>query len=159
MKSITLPLHELLDYMWGYRSLSNANIQLAEQIKALDPLEELCHVELASDTEHPPGENKAEGPPNPRLGIVWKKKDWDTSIHKWRLEKSESERVRVESFRRMELIDRLVVGIKSKFGLDKDLAINMANTIYISNNVELAKQFGVSEIELRTNREQIPRKV
>lgn len=153
MKLITIPLHELLDYIWRpYRDHANIPMDLASTIHSLDTEEVFCHIEFPD----PNAPHLADGPP--KIPKLWRKKDWDTSLAKWKAQKEESERERQKSFTRQATLDKLTKALADKAHLPLDIASNVATAIYISGNKELARFYGVEEA-LKAEGEIIPMKI
>lgn len=127
-KEITLSL-KLFSQLWlGWKEFAvTDNIEnIIDKIKALDPNEEILHVE---------GPIKCEDTRTLNLTVrtmykVWDVKYWKEEYARQLLVKAESERTAVLSIKRQEDIKRLVEAIRAKMSLDEPMALNMAKALY-----------------------------
>jgi hypothetical protein len=139
MKLITIPLHDFLDYIWHGRDRACIDLELAQQIAAIDTDNELCHIEYPDDKEH-------SELPRQNMPILWRKIDWNISHTKWLQLKAISEEYNAQLFAYKQKIAELEEGIRKTFGnaMAPEMVTNMATSIYNLNNLSMAAQLGVA---------------
>lgn len=132
---IILPIYEFIPYLVGIKEYSVVNFPLAEQVKAADPTEQFCHVQLPD--EH----NQLT------LPQVWYIKAWKTDYARQLEIKRRSAEERLRSNLRTEKIDEVIKAVLKKLPtLGVPIATTMAREILEKNNVAAAKVFGVEEL-------------
>lgn len=130
---ITINFTDYLEMLWHHRDKANITRDTATIIQSIDPNEIFCHVEWPEDNEH-----------RCTIPAVWRKRDWETDIVKYRADKKKSEEFQAMFNERGEIIKELTQALMTK-GLPEPIAYNTATTIYDSNNTTLASAFGIGE--------------
>ena len=127
--TITLPIHEFLEYLWTYKDKAfiYKESDVANCLRA-NPNEASFHLE--------------EGP---KLAIIWRAKDWKLSQEKYALEKELGDK-RVANWNlRQEIKNELKSLIITKIGAAIGIEESLSESIINQRNIAMIKEFGGTE--------------
>jgi len=156
-KQITIPLVEFLNILIGDDLFVETTPELATLIHLIDRGEDLCHVEFPSTDKNKDGTLTASIFRDPIQGFgayiitapqVWWINHWRDSVEKntkLRAQMAEEKRHMVH---KQDKIDELAKKLRKELGLESDAATAFAVRLITTKNYALAKQFGVTGIEL-----------
>ena len=129
--TITLPLKEFLEYLWGNKDKSEVTHPLAKVIASLDPNSLYCHVQDC--------ERVSEAPPYLPLYRIWRIKDWKFDSDRHKLDQDRSDKKRIANNRQRQTLSELRDHVEITLRLPEDLSMMMAKELYRSGNVRDAK--------------------